>query len=43
MGKKILIGIALVAVACAIGAAGYRTGKHMAIEEREQAAAAAPR
>lgn len=43
MFKKILIGMALLAAACAIGAAGYRTGKHLAIEERNQAATSAPR
>ena len=39
MAKKILLGMAMVAMLCAIGAAGYRFGK--ALRERERALAAA--
>ena len=29
MAKKILVGMALVAILCAVGAAGFRLGKHL--------------
>lgn len=37
MFRKILIGMALVAIGCAIAGAGYKTGQ--ALKERERAAA----
>ena len=35
--KKILLGMALVAILCVVGAAGYRLGQHLAQREAAQA------
>ena len=34
--KKILLGMALVAILCVVGAAGYRLGQHLAQREAAQ-------
>ena len=39
--KKILLGMALVAIVCMVGAAGYRLGQHLAHREAAQATAQA--
>ena len=39
--KKILLGMALVAILCMVGAAGYRFGQHLAQCEGAQATAQA--
>lgn len=39
--KKILLGMALVAILCLVGAAGYRFGQHLAQREGAQATAQA--
>ena len=39
--KKILLGMALVAILCMVGAAGYRLGQHLAQREAAQATAQA--
>ena len=36
MFRKILVGLALVAILCAVGASGYQLGKYM--KERDRAA-----
>lgn len=38
--KKFLIGFALVAILCMVGAAGYRFGQHPAQQEKAQQAPA---
>ncbi len=38
--KKFLVGFALVAVLCMVGAAGYRFGQHLAQQEKAQQAPA---
>ncbi len=38
--KKFLIGFALVAILCMVGAAGYRFGQHLAQQEKAQQAPA---
>ena len=40
MAKKILVGLAVVAILCAVGASGYQFGKHL--KQRERAEAPAP-
>lgn len=42
MAKKILVGMALVAILCAVGAAGFRLGKHLRQVEGAQASHAEP-
>ena len=39
--KKILLGMALVAILCMVGAAGYRLGQHLAQRKAAQATAQA--
>ena len=39
MFKKFLIGLALVAVVCALARAGYEFGQHMAQQDRAKVAA----
>ena len=39
--KKLLLGMALVAILCLVGAAGYRFGQHLAPREGAQATAQA--
>ena len=39
--KKLLLGMALVAILCMVGAAGYRFGQHLAQCEGAQATAQA--
>ena len=39
--KKILLGMARVAIVCMVGAAGYRFGQHLAHREAAQATAQA--
>ena len=39
--KKILLGMALLAILCMVGAAGYRLGQHLAQREAAQATAQA--
>jgi hypothetical protein len=41
MFRKLLVGLALVAVLCALGASGYQFGKYL--KERERAADVLPR
>ena len=40
MARKILVGLALVAIACAVCASGYQLGKYL--KERERATAMQP-
>ena len=42
MGRKFLVGMALVAILCAVGAAGFRLGKHLRQVEGAQASHAEP-
>ena len=42
MFKKILIGFAAVALACALARSGYELGKHMAHKDKAAQAAADP-
>ena len=40
MGRKVLVGMALVAILCAIGASGYQFGKYLKERERAEVAQA---
>lgn len=40
MFRKILVGLALAAILCAIGASGYQFGKYLRQHERAEATAA---